>query len=189
MFWTAIFCRAVDLLQIVSSAAFYFGRFVISQKRMRAFSATSFVERDIPQKSHQLIFCIGWCASLLASISMWPILSPPVFLLDCRNGRTNCCSGMHLNSVESSLSRCFLRRFGCLISEWLIGICNTKTKNRVFFKKKLKDISPFCGSTDTPVLVFWWRLPWVSKPGLIPFACFLTYVILRFTSSVTPADC
>ena len=28
----------------------------------------------------------------------------------------------------------------------------------------LEDISPFYGSTDTPVLDFWWRLPWVSKP-------------------------
>ena len=29
-------------------------------------------------------------------------------------------------------------------------------------------MSPFCGATDTPVLDFWWRLPWVSKPGWIP---------------------
>ena len=32
----------------------------------------------------------------------------------------------------------------------------------------LEDISPFRGATDTPVLDFWWRLPWVSKPGWIP---------------------
>ena len=31
------------------------------------------------------------------------------------------------------------------------------------------------GFTDTPVLDFWWHLPWVSKPGWIPsLACFLT---------------
>ena len=29
-------------------------------------------------------------------------------------------------------------------------------------------MSPFCGATDTPVLDFWWCLPWVSKPGWIP---------------------
>ena len=31
----------------------------------------------------------------------------------------------------------------------------------------------FCGATDTPVLDFWLRLPWVSKPGWILLACFL----------------
>ena len=28
----------------------------------------------------------------------------------------------------------------------------------------LEDISPFCRATDAPVLDFWWRLLWVSKP-------------------------
>ena len=37
-----------------------------------------------------------------------------------------------------------------------------------FLNKFLEDMSPFCGATDTPVLDFWWRLPWVSKPGWIP---------------------
>ena len=41
-----------------------------------------------------------------------------------------------------------------------------------FFKKNLEDISPFCGATDTPVLDFWWHLPWSLKPGWIPsLAC------------------
>ena len=39
----------------------------------------------------------------------------------------------------------------------------------LFFKKKLDDASLFCGATDTPVLDFWWRLPWVSKPEWIPW--------------------
>ena len=33
--------------------------------------------------------------------------------------------------------------------------------------KFLEDTCPFCGATDTPVLEFWWRLPWVSKTGWI----------------------
>ena len=33
-----------------------------------------------------------------------------------------------------------------------------------YFLKVLEDISPFRGATDTPVLDFWWRLSWVSKP-------------------------
>ena len=35
----------------------------------------------------------------------------------------------------------------------------------------------FCGATDTPVLDFWWHMPWVSKPGWIPLlACFIAYI-------------
>ena len=41
----------------------------------------------------------------------------------------------------------------------------------------LDDISPFCGTTDTLVLDFWWSLSWVSKPGSIPsLVCFVAYV-------------
>ena len=44
-----------------------------------------------------------------------------------------------------------------------------------FFFKFLEDISPFCGAADTPILDFWWCLPWVSKPGwILSLACFLT---------------
>ena len=32
----------------------------------------------------------------------------------------------------------------------------------------LADTTPFYGATATPVLKFWWRLPWVSKPGWFP---------------------
>ena len=39
----------------------------------------------------------------------------------------------------------------------------------------LEDISPFHGTTDTPVLDFTWHLPWVSKPGWIPF-CMLSHL-------------
>ena len=53
----------------------------------------------------------------------------------------------------------------------------------------MENIGLFRGVIDTPVLDFLWHLPWVSKPGWIPFACFLTCVIFRFTSGVIPADC
>ena len=39
----------------------------------------------------------------------------------------------------------------------------------------MEDISPFCGATDTPVLDFWWRLPWVSKHGG-SLACILCHL-------------
>ena len=58
-----------------------------------------------------------------------------------------------------------------------------------FFENFLEHISPFRGATYAPVLDFWWRLPWVSKPGWVSFACFLACVTLRFTSGVIPADC
>ena len=46
-------------------------------------------------------------------------------------------------------------------------------QNNFFLKKFLEDISLFCGATDTPVLDFWWYLPWDSKPewvGLFAFS-------------------
>ena len=52
-----------------------------------------------------------------------------------------------------------------------------------------EDTCPFCGATYTPVLDFWWHLPWVSKPRWILLACFLACIpLLLFTSDVTPAD-
>ena len=60
-----------------------------------------------------------------------------------------------------------------------------------FYYKFLEDISPFRGATDTPVLDFWRRLPWVSKPGRIPRLRALSPAcneFLSFTSGVTPAD-
>ena len=56
----------------------------------------------------------------------------------------------------------------------------------------LEDTSPSCGATDTPVLDFWWCLPWVSKPEWIPHLHALLPAcneFLRFTSGVTPTDC
>ena len=55
----------------------------------------------------------------------------------------------------------------------------------------LQDWSPFRGATDIPVLDFWWRLTWVSKPGWIPRLCALSPAgngFLRFTSETTPVD-
>ena len=55
-------------------------------------------------------------------------------------------------------------------------------------------MSPFCGATDTPILDFWWRLLWVSKPEwVLPYSSLVeayVYVTcsLRFTSGTTPAD-
>ena len=46
----------------------------------------------------------------------------------------------------------------------------------LFFKKRLDDISPFCGATDTPNLDFWWCLIWVSKPK---WATLFTFTHLR----------
>ena len=37
----------------------------------------------------------------------------------------------------------------------------------IIFEKKLEDISPVCGTTDTPVLDFWLRLLCISKLGWI----------------------
>ena len=49
----------------------------------------------------------------------------------------------------------------------------------------------FLWANDTPVLDFWWRLPWVSKAVWIPHLCAFSPAhngFLRFNSGVTPAD-
>ena len=62
----------------------------------------------------------------------------------------------------------------------------------VFWKKNLEYISPFCGTTDTPVLDFWWHLFWVWKKvcsALFTFGRGICVMhSLRFTSGATPAD-
>ena len=57
-----------------------------------------------------------------------------------------------------------------------------------FLKKNLEDLSPFCGAIDTPVLDYGDVCPGFQSQGR-SLTCFLTCVILRFTSGVTPADC
>ena len=55
----------------------------------------------------------------------------------------------------------------------------------------MRDISPFCGAVDIPLLDFWWWLPKVSKPCWISFVCASSATcngFLRFTSSAIPAD-
>ena len=52
-------------------------------------------------------------------------------------------------------------------------------------------INPFCGATDTAVLDFWRRLPWISKPVWIPRLRASSPTcngVPRFTSGTTPAD-
>ena len=63
----------------------------------------------------------------------------------------------------------------------------------LIFKNYLKDMSPFCGAIDSPVLDFWWRLPWDFNARCGSFTCILPRMlvchgILRFTSGATPAD-
>ena len=62
----------------------------------------------------------------------------------------------------------------------------------LFLLKFLEDITPFCGSTDAPVLDFWWHLLWFSKPEwaalfTLSGGIYVTHS-LRFTSGATPAD-
>ena len=56
----------------------------------------------------------------------------------------------------------------------------------------MKDISPFCGTTDIPVLDFWWCLLWVSKPEWAALFAHGRGVHVtcspRFTSGVIPAN-
>ena len=74
----------------------------------------------------------------------------------------------------------------------LLQVCYVITDCKNFLFKKLEDISPFCGATDTPVLDFWWNLLWVSKPEeaalfTLGRGIWITYY-LRFISGATPAN-
>ena len=43
-------------------------------------------------------------------------------------------------------------------------------------------MSPFCGSTDTPILDFWWHLLWVLKPEwVLPYSSFAEAYVLHYT--------
>ena len=57
----------------------------------------------------------------------------------------------------------------------------------LFFKTNFGEQESFCGATDTPVLYFWWCLPWVSRTWQILYflAC---NGFFRLTSGATPAD-
>ena len=45
----------------------------------------------------------------------------------------------------------------------------------------LEDMSPFCGAIDTPILDFWWRLLWVSKPEwVLPYSSLVEAYVLRY---------
>ena len=61
----------------------------------------------------------------------------------------------------------------------------------LFFFNFCRTSVSFLMAPDPPVLDFWFRLLWVSKPGWIPslFASLPACdVFLRFTSGATPAD-
>ena len=64
-------------------------------------------------------------------------------------------------------------------------------QNFFFLNKLLEDMSPFCGATDTPILDFWWRLLWVSKPEwVLPYSSLAEAYLLCYTfnAELIPAE-
>ena len=74
----------------------------------------------------------------------------------------------HHHKNNSAIVRYFYPCLWKLLNFFLNKILN------FFLNKIFEDISPVRGATNTPVLDFWWRLPWVSKPGWIP--CMLSHL-------------
>ena len=70
-------------------------------------------------------------------------------------------------------SRNFIKNPSCNSDRFLV-LFHSQLKKSFFLLNFLEDISPFRGATDTPVLDFWWHLPWVSKPMWIP--CMLSHL-------------
>ena len=52
----------------------------------------------------------------------------------------------------------------------------------IHFFKSLEDINPFCGTTDTLVLDFWWRLAWVLKARVDSLVCMLCHLHATYYS-------
>ena len=63
------------------------------------------------------------------------------------------------------------------------NFCWKLHKNEInFFLKFLEDMNPFCCTTDTPILDFWWRLLWVSKPEwVLPYSSLAEAYVLHYT--------
>ena len=65
---------------------------------------------------------------------------------------------------------------------WYTLNLEVKNAKSLFFFKFLVDTSPFCGATDTPILDFWWRLLWVSKPEwVLPYSSLAEMYVLHYT--------
>ena len=70
------------------------------------------------------------------------------------------------------LAECFHR---------IIFVFNCNVKIKLSFPNIL-DMIPFCRATDTPVLDFWWRLLWVSKPEwVLPYLSLVEAYVLCYT--------
>ena len=65
---------------------------------------------------------------------------------------------MRLGSLRN-VSTCFFMA--------MLAVADTGECGPIFLNSLWTTWVLFCGTTDTPVLDFWWRLPWVSKPGWI----------------------
>ena len=103
----------------------------------------------------------------------WPYCVLSFYCLDLAASMDMCrevsVSFIYFNWIVSEISHG--HKFIALLIQCVLdkGIYFVWFLNSFFFSNKiLEDISPFCGSTDVHVLDFWWQLPWVSKPELIP---------------------
>ena len=57
----------------------------------------------------------------------------------------------------------------CAVGQYLSDaqdqcVCKYNSAYKFISEKNWRASVMFVGTTDTPVLDFWWRLPWVSKP-------------------------
>ena len=53
----------------------------------------------------------------------------------------------------------------------VVPFVSVQQSSNTYFKKTGRHFVSFCGAIDTPVLDFWWCLPWVSKPAWQPMIC------------------
>ena len=149
----------------------------LTRGNIRLFKTDAINQKYLHQKRDKL--CTSFmCISLSSKIIRWISLLNICYTI-CKMKYLS--FWMWLSLPDQHCQYCYVKHCG-LFFNFLIYL----------FKKNLEDISPFCGTMDTPVSDFWWRFLRVSKPE---WASLFTLgggtcvtCSLRFTSGVTPAD-
>ena len=118
----------------------------------------------------------------LKSVALHMLLNTKVKSLIESTAKRHCLSASVVNAIQSSTWK---GDQGLRRKRLAKSLTSALNEGSQFFSKFLKDISPFCGATDAPVLDFWWCLPWISKPGWISSLAYFSPKcngFFRFTS-------
>ena len=131
-------------------------------------------------------------------VTTWPDASNVRFRFFCQNSIC-LCQNLWVQLVEATWKPWIRRGIDSSYEtpqNWLFGANNLFLHVvflydllKIFFLKILKDMNPFCGATDTPILDFWWRLLLVSKPEwVLPYSSLAEAYVLCYTFNLQPSN-